>query len=188
MEFVQKLIKRGHLAMVEHASASYRITCDRGITHEIVRHRLFSFAQESTRYCNYSGGLKYILPPWIDEQLVPGNVKLNTETDYLEYNDGHSIELSSLNKETVIWLTACSQSENHYIDLIEGGWAPQRARSVLIHSLKTEIVVTGNMRQWMGFFDLRCSGTAHPQMQEVANMLLSDIHRRIPIFIQNQVE
>ncbi|MGD9110631.1 MAG: FAD-dependent thymidylate synthase [Phycisphaerales bacterium] len=185
IEFVQKLIKRGHLAMIEHASVSYRIICDRGITHEIVRHRLFSFAQESTRYCNYSNGLQYILPPWTDERLLPGDLKLNIETNCIEYNNGNIIELSSLNKETVIWLTACGQSKSHYINLIESGWTPQKARSVLIHSLKTEIVVTGNLRQWMGFFELRCSKAAHPQMQEVANMLISDIHQRIPIFIQD---
>ncbi len=181
IEFVKRLVARDHLAMVEHASASYRIICDRGITHEIVRHRLFSFAQESTRYCNYLGGIQYILPPWVDEKLLPGDLKLNSQNDSLEYEDGNVIELSALDKETAVWLRACGQCEEQYISLIKAGWTPQQARSILIHSLKTEIVVTGNLRQWMNFFELRCDKAAHPQMREIAFMLLDDIKEKMAV-------
>jgi thymidylate synthase (FAD) len=157
--FIKKIIANGHEAMIEHASASYRVICDRGVTHEIVRHRLFSYAQESTRYCNYKGGVTFILPPWVD--ISTGN--------YSEFC------MDNTESNSKRWFNTMIRLEDCYIRMLQNGWKPQEARSVLPNSLKTEIVITGNLREWRHFFKLRTAKTAHPQMQEVANMLLKDI-------------
>ena len=167
--FVENLIMQGHEAMIEHASVSYRIVCDRGVTHEIVRHRLFSYAQESTRYCNYKGGVTFIRPPWVNHKV--GECVLE---EHLEL--GRIIECSG-----DAWLWAMWEAEKTYKGMIANGLLPQQARSVLPNSLKTEIVITGNLREWRHFFKLRCSTKAHPQMQEVANLILDDIRARIPV-------
>ena len=157
-KFVAMLIKRGHEAMLEHASISYRVICDRGVTHEIVRHRLFSFAQESTRYVNYN----------------------NKEMEFIDpcfWNEGKDGEDTYWDT----WYYAMEYAENCYKYMIKNGCTPQQARSVLPNSLKTEIVITGNLREWRHFFKLRCAPTAHPQMIEVANLILKDAKQRIPI-------
>ncbi len=167
-KFVKMLIDRGHHAMIEHASASYRVICDRGVTHEIVRHRLFSYAQESTRYCNYKGGCTFIIPPWtaFPPDFDPATLGITEE-------DPMTIEHA--------WLLHLWNAEGLYCNLMKEGWSPQQARSVLPNSLKTEIVITGNLREWRHFFSLRCAKTAHPQMREIARLLLDDITKRIPI-------
>ena len=172
-KFVEMLLKRGHEAMIEHASASYKIVCDRGVTHEIVRHRLFSYAQESTRYCNYKGGVTFIIPPWTNipdvfEQKQEGPI---SREDMILFE----------NPRTQSWAKSLLYCETAYLELLSQGWPAQQARSVLPNSLKTEIVVTGNLREWRHFFKLRCAKAAHPQMQEVANMVLADIQGRIPV-------
>lgn len=180
--FIRKLIDRGHLAMIEHAYASYRVVCDRGVTHEIVRHRLFSYAQESTRYCNYKGGVTFVLPPWID--LEEGEYA----TSWGEVGIRCSLPVMDISAESArlsIWAAAMGSAEIRYQDLLKRGWSPQQARSVLPNSLKTEIVITGNLREWMHFFGLRTSKKAHPQMQEVANMLLADIKTRVPVIFES---
>lgn len=155
--FVKMLVTRGHDAMIEHASISYKIICDRGVTHELVRHRHFSFAQESTRYVNYKGkDMEFIQPCF-----------LNVDSVEAEY-----------------WKDSLYGCEHAYKRMISCGCKPQEARSVLPNSLKTEIVVTGNLREWKHFFKLRCAKTAHPQMQEIANMLLEDIRKRVNVIFK----
>jgi len=171
-KFVRMLLDRGHEAMVEHASASYRVICDRGVTHEIVRHRLFSYAQESSRYCNYKGGVTFIIPCWFPP-IEQG--------DYCY----HRVNALDLSEEYIDWLHAMLDCEAKYRHLMFKDWTPQQARSVLPNALKTEIVITGNLREWRHFFKLRCAKTAHPQMQEVANMVLADIRRRIAVIFDD---
>lgn len=157
--FVQKLLDRGHLAMIEHAWASYRVTTDRGVTHEIVRHRLFSYAQESTRFCDYKDRhIQFIMPLWLETS-------------------------SSFSNQC--WRRFIAHTERIYKELRSEGWSPQMARSVLPNSLKTEIVITGNLREWRHFFQLRTAKSAHPQMQEIANMMLVDIRSRISIIFDD---
>ncbi len=170
--FVEMLVNRGHEAMVEHVSASYRVICDRGVTHEIVRHRLFSFAQESTRYCNYKGGVAYIIPSW-----MPGIAEGELTAESL----GEQYGAWGDDDPRLIWLRNMLVQERAYLDLLTGGWQAQQARSVLPNSLKTEIIITGNLRQWRQFLRLRCDRAAHPQMREVAGMILDDIMGRIPV-------
>lgn len=159
--FVAGLIKRGHEAMLEHASITVKFVVDRGISHELVRHRLASFAQESTRYCNYSNDkfgkeLTFIIP------------------HYLKYKS----------KAWDVWkdtMTACEQA---YFELLDIGLLPQEARAVLSNSLKTEVVMTANLREWRHFFKLRAAnstGAAHPQMLEVTRPLLDEFKELIPV-------
>lgn len=170
-KFVAGLIKRGHEAMLEHSSLSVLFTVDRGVSHELVRHRLFSFAQESTRYCNYGQGkfgseITVILPLFFDTGM-------GTASNSLVYDE---------------WKYACLSAERHYFKLLEMGAQPQEARSVLPNSLKTEITITGNYREWRHFFNLRAcdaTGLAHPQMSEVAKPLLIDVAGRIPIIFDD---
>ena len=152
--FVKNLVKRGHHAMIEFGDITVRFITDRGVTHELVRHRLCSFAQESTRYVKYDNNMEFIEPVWWDS---------STET------------------EQMIWFTAMESAENCYIDLMDQGWKAQQARSVLPNSLKTEIVMKGNVREWRHIFSQRCAKTAHPQMQELMMPFFEEIKKRIPV-------
>ena len=140
-----------------------KFICDRGVSHEFVRHRVFSFAQESTRYCNYSkdkfnNELTFIIPCWIK------NLKEGNYYAYCEYNN-------SKNDTSKRWFDSCMSSEFVYTNLIEEGWKPQEARTILPNSLKTELIMTGFDSDWQNFFELRCAPNAHPQAKELADML-----------------
>ena len=140
-----------------------KFICDRGVSHEFVRHRVFSFAQESTRYCNYTkdkfnNELTFIIPCWIKD-LKEGN--------YYAYCEYHH----SKNDASKRWFDSCMSAEFVYINLIEEGWKPQEARTVLPNSLKTELIMTGFDSNWRHFFELRCAPNAHPQAKELADML-----------------
>ncbi len=156
--FVKMIIKKGHLSVLEHVSVSARVTTDRGVSHEIVRHRIgVSYTQESTRYCNYGelGELTFILPTFL---------KGKSSTDPIYQ----------------LWLSSAEGSAQTYLRMLALGATPQEARSVLINSLKTEIVMTYNLRAWKHFFDLRTSLAAHPDMQDIAGQLLWEFKRHIP--------
>ena len=155
--FVGSIIKRGHEAVLEHFNITVKFICDRGVSHEIVRHRLASYCQESTRYCNYSkdgfGGEITVIQPC-----------------YLEpYSQGWQY-----------WKEACQTTERRYFELLNWGCTPQEARAVLPNSLKTEVVMTANLREWRHFFNLRTAPAAHPQMREVAKMLLKQMREMVP--------
>ena len=140
-----------------------KFICDRGVSHEFVRHRVFSFAQESTRYCNYSkdkfnNELTFIIPCWIKDLK---------ESSYYAYCEYHH----SKNDASKRWFDSCMSSEFVYTNLIEEGWKPQEARSILPNSLKTELIMTGFDSDWQNFFKLRCAPNAHPQAKELADML-----------------
>lgn len=140
-----------------------KFICDRGVSHEFVRHRVFSFSQESTRYCNYckdkfDNQLTFIIPCWITD-IEEGNYEA-----YCEYHHAK-------NDSSKFWYDTCMNSERVYEDLINQNWTPQQARSVLPNSLKTELVMTGFNDDWRNFFNLRCANNAHPQARELAYML-----------------
>jgi len=169
--FTAMILKRGHESVVEHASATVRFICDRGVTHEIVRHRLASYSQESTRYCDYKDGhVSYIIPPWTSY----------SEGKYM--NDAHI--LTGDYAETM-WAKNCLEIEQLYRNLRDIGWKPEQARSVLPNSLKTEIVMTANLREWRHFFRLRTSAAAHPQMREVATPLLIAMKGMVPVLFDD---
>jgi thymidylate synthase (FAD) len=161
-DFVKMILKRGHLSVIEHQSVSVRFICDRGVSHEIVRHRLASYTQESTRYCNYTKG------------------KFGSEITVIE-----PCFWSQDDERYKVWKQAIEQIESAYNKLVELGATPQEARSILPNSLKTEIVVTMNLREWRHFFTMRTSAAAHPQMREVAIPLLKEFQKQIPIIFDD---
>lgn len=168
-KMVRALIKRGHEAMLEHFSFSVKFMVDRGVSHEIVRHRLASFAQESTRYCNYgkSGDVTFIEP------TVLG---LEDKADQYGYTARY------------FWEHSVEVAETAYKNMLEAGATPQEARSVLPNSTKTEVVMTANLREWRHFLKLRAVGTTgkpHPQMQEVAVPLLRELKEKIPVIFED---
>ena len=157
-EFVKMIMSRGHLSVIEHQFITVRVICDRGVSHEIVRHRLASYTQESTRYCNYTKG-KF------------GNEITVIKPCFWNEND----------EKYLIWKQTIEQTELSYNKLIQLGASPQEARSILPNSLKTEIVITMNLREWLHFFTLRTSEVAHPQMREIAIPILKEFQKKIPV-------
>lgn len=160
--FCKNLIARGHEAVLEHASFTAKFICDRGISHEIVRHRLASYCQESTRYCNYSkdkfgGEITVIKPLFLEEGT----------------------------KAYKVWSLAMQDCEDAYFTLLNIGLTAQQARAVLPNSLKTEVVMTTNIREWRHFFQQRTSPAAHPQMRELATQLLSMCRENIPVLFDD---
>ncbi len=159
-KFVKMLIDKMHEAMIEHSSLSVKFVVDRGVSHELVRHRIASFAQESTRYCNYSkdkfdNSVTFIKPFFFDD---------------VKYQR---------------WLSAMADAESAYFDLLNSGATPQEARSVLPNSTKTEITITANYREWRSFFKLRTAKAAHPSMREVTIPLLKELKERLPIIFDD---
>ena len=164
-EFIGKLLKRGHEAMIEHGVIMAKFVCDRGVSHEIVRHRIASFAQESTRYCDYSnnehGKEITVIEPLFFKR---GSPKYDT------------------------WRDAMYYAEQLYMSLLAHGATPQEARSVLPNSLKTETVITMNIREWRHFFRLRALGTTgapHPQMKQVATLAFDIFKENWPALFED---
>jgi len=155
--FIKRLLSWGHESVLEHQSISVRFICDRGVTHELVRHRIGAYTQESTRYCNYSGKIQFIKP--------------------LFYKKG--------SKEYKLWFEACLKAAEIYQKLIELKSTPEKARSVLPNSLKTEIVATFNLRQWRHVFEMRCQKAAHPQMREIMIPLLKVFQKKLPVIFDD---
>lgn len=160
--FISSILSKGHESVIEHEKISVRIVCDRGVTHEIVRHRIASYSQESTRYCNYcqdkfGNEITVIKPIFWDEN----------------------------SSQYKLWYSTMLQIEGTYNKLIESGAKAQEARSILPNSLKTEIVVTMNLREWRHFFRLRTSASAHPQMREIACAMLDEFKKMIPVIFND---
>ena len=157
-KFIAKVIARGHESVIEHEKITVLIVCDRGVSHEIVRHRIASYSQESTRYCNYSKD------------------KFGNEITFIRpYFWEDDIEKYDL------WLRTMELIEKSYLELLEMGATPEQARTVLPNSLKTEIIVTMNLREWRHFFKLRTSGGSHPQMREIARPMLDYFKELVPV-------
>lgn len=155
-KFVANLIKRGHESTLEHASFSVRFICSRATSHELVRHRLASFSQESQRYCNYENkGLTFIKPTNLTD-----------------------LQLS-------VWKTAMYVAESFYLDLIKENCTPQQARAVLPNSCKTELVMTANLREWRHFFKLRTAKDCDPTMLELTRPLLADCKELFPVIFDD---
>lgn len=161
-KFLANIVKRGHEAALEHFSFTVKFIVDRGVSHEIVRHRMASYCQESTRYCNYSkdgfGNEITVIEPCFFEKGSP---------------------------EWTLWKHACEVSERYYFNLLDWNRTPQEARSVLPTSLKTEVVMTANIREWRHFLKLRTSAAAHPQVREVAVPLLHELQQLVPVLFDD---
>lgn len=160
-KFVTNILKLGHESVIEHEKITVRIICDRGVSHEIVRHRIASYSQESTRYCNYC------------------NDRFGNELTFIEPCFFSSDSEEDI-KNKQVWLDTMAIIEKNYNMLIENGAKPEEARAILPNSLKTEIVVTMNLRAWRHFFKLRADKSAHPQIREIANMILDEFKEKLP--------
>ncbi|MBO4406140.1 MAG: FAD-dependent thymidylate synthase [Clostridia bacterium] len=161
-KFIASIVSRGHESVLEHASVTARLICDRGVTHEIVRHRIAAYSQESTRYCNYSGD------------------KFGSEITVIRpffWNDDP--------EKFAVWREAMEAAEKAYNALIAMGATPQEARSVLPNSLKTELVMTMDLREWRHFLKLRTSPAAHPQMREIALPILKEFKKQLPVLFSD---
>ncbi|MBR3051893.1 MAG: FAD-dependent thymidylate synthase [Selenomonadaceae bacterium] len=161
-KFIRGIIKRGHESVIEHAAVSFKIICDRGVTHELVRHRIASYSQESTRYCDYSAGkfggeLTFIKPCFWAE-------------------DDENFQL---------WKATMAQLEKNYLALRANGAKPEEARSILPNSLKTEIFVTMNLRELRHFLKLRTAAAAHPQMRQIALKIYKLLVAKLPAFFDD---
>ena len=158
---------------------SVRWTCDRGVSHEFVRHRVFSFAQESTRYCNYSkdkfgNELTFIIPSWLT--LPEGNYTYS-DGDWVDINK-QVIQISEDEENVHSFLNTLDCSEYQYTMLMNAGWKPQQARQVLPNALKTELVMTGFESDWKHFFELRCDAAAHPDARKLALELYNKLYNK----------
>lgn len=167
--FIRGIIKRGHESVIEHESISVKVICDRGVTHEIVRHRIASYSQESTRYCNYTSD------------------KFSNQISCIDIATGFHYDMDNEadRKKWQIWNDAMEAAEKYYFQLIEAGAKPEEARSVLPNSLKTEIVMTMDLREWRHFIRLRGSRAAHPQIAEITAMIREEFIKRYPIFFED---
>jgi len=161
-KFVRGIIKNGHESVIEHENISVKFIVDRGVSHELVRHRLCSYSQESTRYCSYKDCVTFIIPCWVN--IDEGDYSTDEVLNYDDY-----------------WINAMAEAESSYLTLLQIGWSPQQARSVLPNSLKTEIVCTTNLREWRHILKLRTSKAAHPQMREIMIPLFKYFKSIIPI-------
>lgn len=155
---VKRLISAGHHAMLEFEDITVVLTTNRGVTHETVRQRLASFAQESTRYCKY-GNMKYIRPVWVD--------------------------LKNLDAAAMVFLKCLKVCQDSYLELLDLGWTPQQAREVLPNALKADICVKCNIREWRHIFELRCAKAAHPQMRALMVALLKQFKQLYPEFFED---
>lgn len=163
-KFIDRIKSSHHDSVLEHGAITVKIICDRGVSHELVRHRIASFSQESTRYCNYSKN------------------KFGSDITVVDIATGFSYDLSndSHYKRYMVWQQAMSNAEMSYMLMIEHGATAQEARSVLPNSLKTEVVITANPREWRHIFKMRTAKSAHPQMCEIMVPMLEKFKRIWP--------
>ena len=156
-KMIRHLIQHSHESPLEHISITVKFICDRGVSHELVRHRLASYSQESTRYCNYCGGLTFIKPCFWNEH----------STDY------------------DMWARQMQAIEDLYLKYLRTGSTPQEARCILPNSLKTEVIMTANLREWRHILRLRTAPDAHPQMREIMCPLLDELKQKIPVIFDD---
>lgn len=174
IRFLRNIIKRGHESVLEHFSFSVKFITDRGVSHEIVRHRLASYTQESTRYCNYSNDKFGNELTFIRPSFFKGDRKIET-----------GFENEPILVDKLLWEGVMRFLETSYIMMIKSGCKPEEARSILPNSIKTEIVCTMNIREWRHFFKLRTDKAAHPQMRELVIPLLKELQNTIPVLFED---
>jgi len=158
LAFLKKIIRSGHESVIEHAYATVSIITDRGVSHELVRHRLAAYSQESTRYCNYG------------KDRFDNEIRVIRPVYFTEWDRAY-----------FLWEKACMEAENIYMSMLEQGANAQEARAVLPNSLKTEIIMTANFREWKHIFNLRCAQAAHPQMRALMTNLRDQFRKEFPV-------
>lgn len=176
--FLSKIIKSGHVSVIEHATVTAKIVTNRGVSLELVRHRLNNFSQESTRYCNYSSGrfkreLTFIIPSWISDEEIK-----TIDDNYGKYNIRDYGPAGT-------WYVALREISNHYFSLLQLGWTPEKAREILPNSLSTTIMMTANLRQWRHILEQRLSPKCHPQMRLLMLKLAKKFNEYLPLFFSD---
>ena len=161
-KFLKAIIKMGHESVLEHESITVDITTNRAISHQLVRHRLASYSQESQRYCNY------------------GNDKFNNEITFV-YPHG----FRRFTPEHSLWMGSCLHASDTYFKLLKLGVLPETARGVLPNDTKTEIMMTMNIRTWRHFLKIRTAPDAQPQIQELARLILNEFKQHVPILFDD---
>lgn len=211
-DFIRRRLKDKHASIIEHVGFSVRLSVDRGITHELVRHRLMSVTQESTRYCKYDlpkfgSEITFIMPPFLSEQIEEGHYMVHAKFDDESFTNINHYILISINqqtgatKEQIIkdkaccsWLLLQQMAEQSYLEAVQTSQGqaalmqPQIARGMLTNALRAHITITANMREWRHIFMLRALGTTgppHPQMTEIMLPLLEEATRRFPVFFED---
>ena len=190
-KFSKMILTRGHETVIEHAHISVRFVTNRGVTHELVRHRLCSFSQESTRYVRYDGNMEFIRPVWMN--IPCGNVdemsgKIYINGDWIK-QPHHERFLRSLIESELAYLDLIDEMKsNLFPDNPYEAWRPEQAREVLPNSLKTEIVMSCNFREMRHILNLRCSKKAHPQIRALMLNLLSDLKEIVPVIFDDIYE
>lgn len=174
--FVKKIIELGDESVLEHCSITVKFICDRGVSHELVRHRLAAFTQESTRYANYSqdkfgNEITVIQPCFL--------------TDMTQLDGECPIASKGYFAKDLHWYFTIKIAENAYFDMLETGAKPEEARSVLPNSLKTEVICTANLREIRHILKLRCNKRAHPQIRELMIPLLQELHSKVPVIFDD---
>ena len=180
-KFLSMIIASGHHSILEHINISAKIITNRGVTHELVRHRLGAYSQESTRYCNYSSNrfgneLTFIVPVWISDEKIESLYK----DLVLKYN--FAAEVSSDTDPDMVWFLSVMENENSYVKLLKYGYTPEKAREILPNSLATTIMVTYNLRQWIHVLNQRLSPQCHPQMRQLMTLIKSEFLDKLPLF------
>jgi len=174
-KFTKMIINKGHESVIEHAIITIKFITNRGVLQEIARHRICSLSVESTRYINYKNrDILFILPVWMDKKYL-GKYK---ETSCIFFKD----DIPFTHK---VFLQSCLNSKFDYNNLINNGWRPEQAREVLPNSLKTEIIMTANLREWKHIFKLRTSKQAHPQIRKLMKNCLEDVKKQVPIIFDS---
>ena len=180
-KLVKQLIKSGHHSVLEHCHISVRFITDRAVTHELVRHRIASFSQESQRFVKYKTGIEFILPVWLSDGYIRS---FNTADEIYKFCDSMPAQKAFIAQP---WLISLFQAEGAYIFLRSVDLKPEQARTVLPESTKTEIVITANIREWRHIFKLRCSKKAYPQMRDLMTPLMIELYKKMPILFGDLV-
>ena len=179
--FVKSIIELHDESVLEHVSITVRFVCDRGVSHELVRHRIAAFTQESTRYCNYSkdgfGNEITVIQPCFLSDMT-----------YLDMEEEIPCASRGFTHKDFAWYNAMQHAETFYFDMLKAGATPEEARSVLPNSLKTEVVCTANLREIRHILKLRCNKRAHPQIRELMVPLLHELQAKIPVVFDDIAE
>ena len=177
-KFLKTIIKSGHESILEHANISAKIVTNRGVTHELVRHRIgVAYSQESTRYCNYSGDrfgneLSFVVPVWVTDENLE---KYNNNTFVHDY----------MMDPVYIWKSQMQSAEHMYQYLLKLGWTPEKAREILPNSLATTIMTTFNLRAWRHVLKQRLDKKCHPQMRFMMFQLAENLNKYLPLFFSD---
>lgn len=196
-DFIRNIIKRGHESVLEHISITARFICSRACSHQLVRHRLASFSQESMRFCAYNkdrfGNEITVIKPRCFKDVDfdhMADIKLFANSSPRLYSSYYSVEKydKRISEAVTEWQVAQMHCEESYFNLINGGYKPEDARGVLSQDTKTTVVMTANLREWRHVFNMRCDSHAQAEIRELCTDLLKQMHDKIPAVFDDKYD